>query len=66
MRRSIAWRPISPPAVSWLETLVSLADISLLAYTRVAHEGGFDLGRFAAIRRWIGDTEAYLGLPSAR
>ena len=46
--------------------LVSLADISLLAYTRVAHEGGFDLGRFAAIRRWIGDTETYLGLASAR
>jgi len=45
---------------------VSLADISLLAYSRVAHEGGFDLARFAAIRRWIGDTEAYLGLPSAR
>jgi glutathione S-transferase len=44
---------------------VSLADISLLAYTRVAHEGGFDHGRLAAIRRWIGDTEAYLGLPSA-
>jgi glutathione S-transferase len=46
--------------------LVSLADISLLAYTRVAHEGGFDLARLAAIGRWIGDTEAYLGLPSAR
>jgi glutathione S-transferase len=45
---------------------VSLADISLLAYTRVAHEGGFDLGQYAAIRRWIGEAEAYLGLPSAR
>ena len=44
----------------------SLADVSLLAYTRVAHEGGFDLGRFAAIRRWIDDVEAYLDLPPAR
>jgi glutathione S-transferase len=45
---------------------VSLADVSLLAYTRVAHEGGFDLARYAAIRRWIGEVEACLGLPPAR
>ncbi|MDA9525317.1 glutathione S-transferase [Bradyrhizobium sp. CCBAU 11434] len=45
---------------------VSLADVSLLAYTRVAHEGGFDLDRYAAIRRWVGEAEAFLGLPSAR
>src|SRR5205085_7902346 len=46
--------------------VVSLADVSLLAYTRVAHEGGFDLGRFAAVRRWIAEAEAFLGLPRAR
>ncbi|WFU42676.1 glutathione S-transferase family protein [Bradyrhizobium sp. CB82] len=45
---------------------ISLADVSLLAYTRVAHEGGFDLGRYDAMRRWIDEAEAYLGLPSAR
>ena len=45
---------------------VSLADVSLLAYTRLAHEGGFDLDRYAAVRRWIGETEKFLGLPSAR
>jgi glutathione S-transferase len=45
---------------------VSLADVSLLAYTRVANEGGFDLGHYGGIRRWIGETEAYLGLPPAR
>ena len=45
---------------------VSLADVSLLAYTRVAHEGDFDLGRHAAIRRWIGEAESYLGLSPAR
>src|SRR5580698_6122802 len=42
---------------------VSLADVSLLAYTRLAHEGGFHLGGYAAIRRWIGETERSLGLP---
>ncbi len=31
----------------------SLADISLYAYTHVAHEGGFDLSGYAAIRAWI-------------
>jgi glutathione S-transferase len=45
---------------------VSLADVSLLAYTRLAHEGGFDLDRYAAVRRWIGETEKFLGLPAAR
>ena len=45
---------------------VSLADISLLAYTRLAHEGGFHLDGYAAVRRWIGETEKFLGLASAR
>jgi glutathione S-transferase len=45
---------------------VSLADVSLLAYTRLAHEGGFDLDRYAAVRRWIGEAEKFLGLPVAR
>ena len=40
----------------------SLADVALLAYTRVAHEGGFDLGRHGAIRRWIADGEDVLKL----
>lgn len=41
---------------------VSLADVSLLAYTRVAHEGGFHLDGYASIRRWIADSEKALGL----
>ena len=45
---------------------VSLADVSLLAYTRVAHEGGFHLDGYAAVRRWIGETEKALGLPAAK
>jgi glutathione S-transferase len=32
----------------------SIADIALYAYTHVADEGGFELGRFPAIRRWLG------------
>jgi glutathione S-transferase len=31
----------------------SIADISLYAYTHVAHEGGFILDRFPAIRAWL-------------
>ena len=31
----------------------SLADISLYAYTHVAHEGGFDLEPYPAIRSWL-------------
>jgi glutathione S-transferase len=41
---------------------VSLADVSLLAYTRLAHEGGFHLEGYASLRRWIGETEKALGL----
>jgi glutathione S-transferase len=45
---------------------LSLADVALLAYTRVAHEGGFHLGGYAALRRWIGETGNALGLPAVR
>jgi glutathione S-transferase len=31
----------------------SIADIALYAYTHVAHEGGFDLGRYPHIRAWL-------------
>lgn len=32
---------------------LTIADISLYAYTHVAHEGGFSLERFPAVRRWL-------------
>jgi glutathione S-transferase len=41
---------------------VSLADVALLAYSRLAHEGGFDLAGYPALRRWIGDSEQALGI----
>jgi glutathione S-transferase len=31
----------------------SISDISLYAYTHVAHEGGFELERYPAIRSWL-------------
>lgn len=40
----------------------SLADVALLAYTRLAHEGGFRLGNYTSLRRWIGENEKFLGL----
>ena len=45
---------------------ICLADVALLAYTRLAHEGGFHLDGYAAVRRWIGEAERSLGLPPAR
>lgn len=36
----------------------TIADISLYAYTHVAHEGGFDLERYAEIRKWLSRIEA--------
>ena len=31
----------------------SVADIALYAYTHVAHEGDFDLGRFPSVTTWL-------------
>ena len=45
---------------------LSLADIALVAYTRVAHEGGFDLGEFPQVAHWVGRVEDALSLPAAR
>jgi glutathione S-transferase len=32
---------------------MTIADISLFAYTHVAHEGGFDLSAYPAVRAWL-------------
>jgi glutathione S-transferase len=39
----------------------SIADISLYAYTHVAHEGGFDLEPYAGIRAWLDRVTAEPG-----
>jgi glutathione S-transferase len=43
----------------------SLADIALYAYTHVAEEGGFDLGAYPAVGRWLARVAAepgYIGI----
>jgi glutathione S-transferase len=44
---------------------MTVADIALLAYTRLAHEGGFDLGSRPGVRRWISRCEDSLNLQPA-
>ena len=41
---------------------LSLADVALVAYTRWAHEGGFDLVSYPAIRDWIARVEQALAI----
>ena len=45
---------------------MTLADIALVAYTRVAHEGGFDLGEFPSVQRWVARVETDLGIEHAK
>ena len=39
----------------------TVADIALYAYTHVAHEGGFDLAGYPAVRAWMGRVTARPG-----
>ncbi len=43
---------------------LSLADIALVAYTRKAHLGGFDLAAYPSVQGWIARVERDLGLDS--
>jgi glutathione S-transferase len=55
MERHLDGRP-------WLVAgAMSLADVALYAYTHVADEGGFELGRYPAIRAWLGRVAAEPG-----
>ena len=40
----------------------TLADLALVAYTRVAHEGDFDLGGYPAVRSWVARVEGAFGI----
>ncbi len=66
MPRWRGWSISSPRRRFLVGDSLSLADVSLLAYTRLAHEGGFHLDGYASLRRWIGETERSLGLSPAR
>jgi glutathione S-transferase len=39
----------------------TVADLALFAYTHVAHEGGFEMGRFDAIEAWLERIRALPG-----
>jgi len=40
----------------------TVADLALVAYTRVAHEGGFDLASYPGVRHWITRVEDAFGI----
>jgi glutathione S-transferase len=41
---------------------LTLADIALVAYTRKAGLGGFDLAKYPAVRAWIARVDHHLGI----
>ena len=41
---------------------LSLADVALVAYTRWADTGGFDLDRYPAVKAWVARVAAELGI----
>ena len=46
----------------FVDGALSLADVALVAYTRFAPEGGFDLDPYPAIRSWISRVEVALAI----
>jgi len=59
LARMETWLGASPYLV---EGGLSCADIALVAYTRMAHEGGFDLSQFPSVKGWVARIDAELGL----
>jgi glutathione S-transferase len=59
LARMEGWLAASPYLV---DQRLSLADIALLPYTRLAPEGGFDLDRYPAVQAWIARCERELGV----
>jgi glutathione S-transferase len=59
LARMQAWLEASPYLV---DGALSCADVSLLAYTRMAADGGFDIGQFPAVQAWVERVDADLGL----
>jgi glutathione S-transferase len=59
LARMESWLAGSPYLV---DGRLSVADISLVAYTRVAHEGGFALAKFPGVAAWVQRVEQDLGL----
>lgn len=70
------WLPRGEAALSRMESALldqrylvgerpTLADIALLAYTRVAGEGGFDISKYPSVQEWIGRVERDLSIRPA-
>jgi glutathione S-transferase len=59
LARMQAWLEASPYLVNGD---LSCADISLVAYTRMAKDGGFDLAAFPAVKAWVERVDGQLGL----
>jgi glutathione S-transferase len=45
---------------------LTLADIALVAYTRFAHDGGFDLAAYPAVEAWVRRVETELPIGDPR
>lgn len=66
LARGIAALSTMEMQLSYTDYLVgdglTLADIALVAYTRLAHEGGYDLAPYPGVGAWIERVEGELGL----
>ena len=66
-RRALGVMELQLTYTDWLVgDTMTLADIALVAYTRLAHEGGFNLSEFPSVERWVARVEVALGIPHAR
>jgi glutathione S-transferase len=57
-----SWKIILQIANWMVADELTAADIALLAYTRQAHLGGFDMAARPRLRNWVKRCEAALGL----
>jgi glutathione S-transferase len=56
--RLFEWMEAELASHTWLAAdHVTIADIAMYSYMRVADEGGLDLAPYPAILRWLGDVE---------
>jgi glutathione S-transferase len=65
-RRALGVMEMQLTYTDWLVgDSLTCADIALVAYTRVAHEGGFDLAEFPSVERWVSRVEGALSIGPA-
>ncbi|MEL8055248.1 MAG: glutathione S-transferase family protein [Pseudomonadota bacterium] len=65
-RRALGVMELQLTYTDWLAgDGLTCADIALVSYTRVAHEGGFDLSEFPNVERWVSRVESALNIGHA-